>query len=185
MNLLIIEDEPRAANQLKTQLDSIAFSYNLLDIIDSVEDAVKWFDYNPRPDLIFMDIQLADGLSFEIFQKVELKVPIIFTTAFDQYAIQAFKVNSIDYLLKPIQKDDLAAAMKKFNDSRAQHIISPQILTQLLASTQGSNYREGILVKDGIAYMQLAVKDVLYIYSEDGLSLAISASRRFVIDENY
>jgi len=90
MQVLIIEDEPRAASQLQNMLKQCSFNYQLLDIIDTVEDAVVWFKKNTLPDLVFMDIQLADGLSFEIFQKVEVEAPIIFTTAFDQYAIQAF-----------------------------------------------------------------------------------------------
>jgi len=94
MKILIIEDEARAASQLENLLVACAFDYELLDIIDTIEDSIIWFQQHALPDLVFMDIQLADGLSFEIFQKMELAVPIIFTTAFDQYAIQAFKVNS-------------------------------------------------------------------------------------------
>ena len=96
MEILIIEDETRAVSQLERMLKACNFDYELLDIIDTVEDTVLWFQKNTTPDLVFMDIQLADGLSFEIFQKIEVEAPIIFTTAFDQYAIQAFKVNSID-----------------------------------------------------------------------------------------
>ena len=106
MRILIIEDEPRAANQLQNLLDQSDFDYNLLEIIDTVEDSVQWFSKNPVPDLVFMDIQLADGLSFEIFQKVSVPCPIIFTTAFDDYALKAFKVNSVDYLLKPVQQEE-------------------------------------------------------------------------------
>ena len=114
MKILIIEDESRAANQLVQMLNTIGFTYQLIEIIDTVEDAIIWFKNNKNPDLVFMDIQLADGLSFEIFQKVEVTAPIIFTTAFDEYAIQAFKVNSIDYLLKPIQEADLENALDQF-----------------------------------------------------------------------
>ncbi|MEH0154085.1 response regulator [Limibacter armeniacum] len=117
MKTLIIEDEIRAVNQLQLLLKDCDFTFELLEIIDTVEDAVVWFQQNETPDLVFMDIQLADGLSFEIFQKTTVVAPIIFTTAFDQYAIQAFKVNSVDYLLKPIQKDDLNTALDKFIQS--------------------------------------------------------------------
>ncbi|MFT4533106.1 MAG: two-component system response regulator LytT, partial [Saprospiraceae bacterium] len=97
MQILIVEDEPRAASQLQDILANCGFEYQLLDLLDTVEDTISWFQNHQAPDLVFMDIQLADGLSFEIFQKVEIDAPIIFTTAFDQYAIQAFKVNSVDY----------------------------------------------------------------------------------------
>ena len=117
MQILIIEDEQRASNQLQRLLQQSDYNFQVLEVIDSVEDAVLWFRGNPMPDLVFMDIQLADGLSFEIFQKLEVTAPIIFTTAFDQYAIQAFKVNSVDYLLKPIQEGDLNAALQKFKKS--------------------------------------------------------------------
>ena len=134
MRLLIIEDEPRAANQLQQMLKKSGHVYELLDTIDSVEEAVSWFKENDHPDLVFMDIQLADGLSFEIFQNVKVEVPIIFTTAFDQYAIRAFKVNSIDYLLKPIQEDDLESALKKFKKSTNQPVVDQGVFQQLLSS---------------------------------------------------
>ena len=126
MQILIIEDEPRAARQLQQLLASCNFDHILLDTIDTVEDATRWFRKRIDVDLVFMDIQLADGLSFEIFQKIEVTTPIIFTTAFDQYAIQAFKVNSVDYLLKPIQQEDLKAALDKFTRSKSDLSIAPQ-----------------------------------------------------------
>jgi two-component system response regulator LytT len=189
MNVLIIEDEFRAANQLQNMLKTCAFAYNLLDIIDSVEDAVIWFETNKMPDLVFMDIQLADGLSFEIFQKVEVQAPIIFTTAFDQYAIQAFKVNSVDYLLKPIQEEDLQKALKKFNKSSQSQHIETSVLKQLLTSIQtqtenrNTNKRSGLLVKEGNGFVQIKVSDLLYIYSEDSITFGVTTSKRYIIDE--
>lgn len=109
-------------------LKSCNFEYELLDIIDTVEDAVRWFQKNKTPDLVFMDIQLADGLSFKIFQKTEVDAPIIFTTAFDQYAVQAFEVNSIDYLLKPVQQNDLNHALEKFDKAHKPPAIDSDIL---------------------------------------------------------
>ena len=102
-----------------------------------------------------MDIQLADGLSFEIFQKVQLQCPVIFTTAFDQYAIRAFKVNSIDYLLKPIQQNDLEQALEKFKRSKQQLTLNPEILKNFLADMQTTPQREGILVKEGDGFLRL------------------------------
>lgn len=183
MHILIIEDEPRAASQLQSMLKACGFDYQLLGIIDTVEDAVLWFQENTTPDLVFMDIQLADGLSFEIFQKTSVDAPIVFTTAFDQYAIQAFKVNSIDYLLKPIQQDDLKKALDKFKKSNNPASIDPSILKLLLGSIQSTNNREGILVKEGSGFLQLKTAELLYCYSEDSITFGVTTSKRFIIEE--
>jgi len=113
MNVLIIEDEIRASKQLEAMLTKHFPEMQIQDCLESVEESVEWLNNNTSPDLIFMDIQLADGLSFEIFQKVKIDVPVIFTTAYDQYSIKAFKVNSVDYLLKPIQEKDILTAIDK------------------------------------------------------------------------
>ncbi len=102
MKVVIVEDERLAAEKLKRTLKLVDSSIEVLQVLESVEDAVNWFSGHPNPDLVFMDIQLDDGISFEIFDAITLEVPVIFTTAFDEYAIRAFKVNSVDYLLKPI-----------------------------------------------------------------------------------
>ncbi|EZH75679.1 transcriptional regulator [Aquimarina atlantica] len=184
MKILIIEDEPRAASQLQNLLTKSTLDFQLLDIIDTVEDAVVWFQKNTIPELVFMDIQLADGLSFEIFQKVEVTAPIIFTTAFDQYAIQAFKVNSIDYLLKPIQQKDLDAALHKFSKSKnLSNSIEPNILKELLGSIQTPQKRSGILVKEGSGFVQIRVSELLYIYSQDSITFGITHNKRYIIDE--
>lgn len=189
MNVLIIEDEFRAANQLQNMLQKCGFEYNLVDTIDTVEDAVHWFQTNELPHLIFMDIQLADGLSFEIFQKVEVEAPIIFTTAFDQYAIQAFKVNSVDYLLKPVQQDDLQKALEKFNKSNQSQQIETSVLKQLLTSIQSqterknTKQRNGLLVKEGAGFVQIKIADLLYVYSEDSVTFGVTETKRYVIDE--
>ncbi len=183
MQILIIEDEPRAANQLQNMLKACSFEYQLLDSIDTVEDAILWFQQHNTPDLVFMDIQLADGLSFEIFQKVEVEAPIIFTTAFDQYAIQAFKVNSVDYLLKPIQKDELDSALNKFSKSNNTPAIEPAILKQLLGSMQATNHRSGILVKEGSGFVQIKTSELLYVYSQDSITFGVTSVKRYIIDE--
>ena len=112
MNVIIIEDEKPSARYLQRMLEKQ--DVNVSQMLHSVGEAVEWFQNNPHPDLIFLDIQLSDGLSFEIFDIVEVNSAIIFTTAFDEYALQAFKLNSIDYLLKPIDEDELLAAVKKY-----------------------------------------------------------------------
>jgi DNA-binding LytR/AlgR family response regulator len=183
MQVLIIEDEPRAASQLQSMLKACNFEYQLLDIIDTVEDAVIWFQKNTTPDLVFMDIQLADGLSFEIFQKIEVEAPIIFTTAFDQYAIQAFKVNSIDYLLKPIQGEDLTKALDKFGKSTKAPTIDPAILKQFLTNIQTPQSRTGILVKEGSGFVQIKITDLVYVYSQESITFGITAGKRYIIDE--
>lgn len=183
MQILIIEDEPRAADQLQRMLKTCSFNFQLLGRIDTVEDAVQWFQKNSMPDLVFMDIQLADGLSFEIFQKIEVEAPIIFTTAFDQYAIQAFKVNSVDYLLKPIQKDDLNLALDKFTKSNTSTTIAPSVLKQLLGSLQVTQKREGLLVKEGSGFVQIKISELLYCYSEDSITFGVTVGKRFIINE--
>ncbi|WP_378187856.1 LytR/AlgR family response regulator transcription factor [Aquimarina sp. W85] len=184
MKLVIIEDEPRAANQLKNLLRTSIFNFEVLTIIDSVEESIAWFNKHPAPDLIFMDIQLADGLSFEIFQKTEVTAPIIFTTAFDQYAIQAFKVNSIDYLLKPITQNELDTALRKFSKStNPTHPIAPNILKELLTSIQTPQKRSGILVKEGSGFVQIRVSELLYMYSQESITFGITHDRRYIIDE--
>ena len=183
MHILIIEDEPRAARQLESKLKECGFEYQLMGILDSVEESVVWFEKHTAPDLVFMDIQLADGLSFEIFQKTTVDAPIIFTTAFDQYAIQAFKVNSIDYLLKPIQTDDLSVALGQFNNNNSAPSIDQSVLLQLLDSIQKPSTREGILVKDGSGMIQIKVSDILYCYSDDSITFAVVGSKRYIVDE--
>ena len=114
MNVLIIEDEKPSARRLNRMLSELDVTVN--EMLHSVEEAVAWFKSNAHPDLIFLDIQLSDGLSFEIFDQVEVKSAIIFTTAFDEYALQAFKLNSVDYLLKPIDDEDLEKAVAKYKE---------------------------------------------------------------------
>lgn len=183
MKILIIEDEIRAVSQLQLMLKACDFSFELLDIIDTVEDAVLWFQQNDTPDLVFMDIQLADGLSFEIFQKTEVDAPIIFTTAFDQYAIQAFKVNSVDYLLKPIQKDDLSRALDKFLKSNRTSSVDASTLKQLLSDLQAPAEREGLLVKVGSSFVQIKTAELLYCYSEESITFGVTLDKRFIIEE--
>nr|WP_299341893.1 LytTR family transcriptional regulator DNA-binding domain-containing protein [Allomuricauda sp.] len=183
MQILIIEDEARAANQLQNLLQTLRFEYGLLGIIDTVEESVEWFQNNRKPDLVFMDIQLADGISFEIFQKVQLQCPIIFTTAFDQYAIKAFKVNSIDYLLKPIQETDLQQALEKFKRSKQAPALDHETLKRFLSDMQPASQREGILVKEGDGFAQIRISDLLYAYSEDSVTFGVTQNKRVIIDE--
>ena len=114
MKVLIVEDEDLAVKKLTKTLNATDDIIEVMGVTDSIKSTVEWLQQNPQPDLILMDIELADGQSFEIFNLTEVKSPVIFTTSYDEYALKAFKVNSVDYLLKPIQKDELQAALDKF-----------------------------------------------------------------------
>ncbi len=173
MKVLLIEDEFPAAKRLRKLIQNCCPEAEILDVIDSVETAVKWLNEFDAPDLIFMDIQLADGLSFDIFAQTELKSPVIFTTAYDQYTLKAFKVNSVDYLLKPIDERELEAAFKKYSQLYAEPTTyDPQAINQLIANLSQKSYKERFLVKIGQQITYVAVKDIAYFYSQDGLVYA-------------
>ncbi len=171
MNVLIIEDEHRAAKRMEKLLNELHPAAQVLKVIDSVEDAVNWFTQQATPDLVFMDIQLADGLSFDIFTKVKIESPIIFTTAYDEYAIQAFKVNSVDYLLKPIDEDELEQALHKFENLHfKQPVYSKAFFTDLLRDISQQNYTQRFLIKTGQSFNYVQVEDIAYFFSDQSLS---------------
>ena len=187
MKVLIIEDEEPAAKRLHKMLKEIEPGFNILDNIVSVSSAIKWFNENESPDLVFSDIQLSDGLSFEIFKTVNLTSPIIFTTAYDQYAIEAFKVNSIDYLLKPIKKDELANAVNKFKKIFASAAPPAFDINKLLQSINpgAPEYKKRFVVRYGEHIKTINIEEVVYFYTEDKVNfLCTKDSRRFVIDFN-
>ncbi|HXL58903.1 MAG TPA: response regulator, partial [Chitinophagaceae bacterium] len=134
LKILIIEDEEPATKRLQKLINELEPDAKVLDNIVSVSSAITWFRQKPSPDLIFCDIQLSDGLSFEIFKNVEILCPVIFITAYDQYAIAAFKVNSIDYLLKPVKKDDLRAALDKLKKLNPGNKNAPVDINKVLES---------------------------------------------------
>src|SRR3954466_9725165 len=121
MKVLIVEDEELAAKKLQKNLLSVCDTAVIVGITDSIKTTVEWLQENPHPDLILMDIELADGQSFEIFNLTEVKSPVIFTTSYDEFALKAFKVNSLDYLLKPVQKEELAAALNKYRQMKKNY----------------------------------------------------------------
>lgn len=185
MKLLIIEDEYHAQKYLSNLLKQVIPSVQILDMLDSVEDAVDWFENNTVPDLIFMDIQLADGLSFNIFKKVEVNAPVIFTTAFDQYTLQAFKVNSVDYLLKPVDEVDLKTALDKFHkvyDNKKSY-NQESLLKVINSFQQKENFRQRFLIKQGKDFIYLPVEEIAYLYSADGMTFIIDThKKRHLID---
>jgi two-component system, LytTR family, response regulator LytT len=187
MTILIIEDEEPAFRRLQKMLKELEPDHTLFDQIVSVSSAVKWFKENQAPDLIISDIQLSDGISFEIFKQVEIKCPVIFTTAYDQYAIEAFKVNSIDYLLKPVKKEELEKAVTKFK-ALTPATAAPAIdINKLLQSLQpaGTDYKKRFVVRYGEHIKTIDIEEVVYFYTEDKATfLCTKDARRFVVDFN-
>ena len=163
MKVLIVEDETAAAENLAEMLYEIDPGIQVLGNTESVQQTVRWLQGNERPDLIFMDIHLSDGSSFAIFQQMEVEIPIIFTTAYDQYAIDAFKVNSIDYLLKPIKEQDLRQALVKFGKLNQQDTDQYLKLLRLLTSAQ--EYKSRLLIPNRDKLLPIEVKDVAFFYS--------------------
>lgn len=191
MKVLIIEDEKFAQEELKRFLERVPdYKIDVLDCLESVEDAVEWFESNEEPDLVFMDIQLSDGLSFEIFNQKQITCPVIFTTAFENYAIQAFKVNSVDYLLKPIDEVQLKAAIDKysaiknqFSSPKAPALSSVQVEKLLNMSMEAVEYKKRFIIKTGDRLRHVSVDDIAYFYSENDYTyLVAKENAKFIID---
>jgi two-component system response regulator LytT len=167
MKILIIEDERHNANRLQAMVKEINPENIVCDILESVTDSVEWFNTHPSPDLILMDVRLSDGLCFEIFSSCTVIAPVIFTTAYDEYAIKAFKVNSIDYLLKPIHRPELEAALTKFKQLISNQQPNPAITDLIdIIKKQGASYRSRFLIPLNDGYKSVGVEEVDYIYSE-------------------
>lgn len=186
MNILIVEDEELAVKKLQKTLASIDEQYVASAVTDSIRSTVEWLQENPAPDLILMDIELADGQSFEIFNLADVKSPVIFTTSYDEFALKAFKVNSIDYLLKPVQKEDLEAALKKFLQLRSNagsSLNMEALVRELQQKLQPKEYRKRFLVKNGQKLVSIEVHEIAYFYSDGRLNFFKTAdNRKFVVD---
>lgn len=179
MKVLIIEDEKPAARRLQQLLEEKRPNAQVTGVIESVERAVQWLQEKPEPDLVFLDIQLADGLSFEIFRQAPIQAPVIFTTAYDQYTLKAFKLNSIDYLLKPIDPDELAQALEKFDRLFGQQQpLKLDAIQGLIQSFAQPDYKERFIIKSGQQLTYIRVEDIFYCYSEDGLVFAQMGNRK-------
>lgn len=184
MTTIIIEDEKPAARLLQRKLQKLDVEVGVL--LHSVEEAIEWFTINEHPDLIFLDIQLSDGLSFEIFEKVEIKSAVIFTTAYDEYALRAFKLNSIDYLLKPIDEDDLAVAVSKFK-SRLPKQETLQLdfeqIKKMLSNPFDKNFKKRFTVKIGQHLKVILVEEIECFFSENkGTYIHTCDNRNFLIE---
>lgn len=168
MNVLIIEDEKPSARRLQRMLDRLDVKAETM--LHSVEESIAWFSENTHPDLIFLDIQLSDGLSFEIFDAVEVTSSIIFTTAFDEYALKAFKLNSIDYLLKPIDEEELEAAVKKYKalkPSKQNVQLNFEDIKKLLVNPVEREYKKRFTTKIGQHIKMISVDEIECFYSEN------------------
>ena len=167
MKVLIIEDETAASEDLIAILHEIDEDIEVLDVLESVKQTVRWLRANPAPDLIFMDIHLSDGSAFTLFQEIEVETPIIFTTAYNQYAIDAFNVNSIDYLLKPIKISDMTRALEKFRRLTSNDVMAYLQRVVSLGKTHTEGYVSSLLVSVRDKLVPVDVNNVVCIYNTD------------------
>ena len=185
MRLLIIEDEPASAQRLKKLVEEIEPGVSVLEILDSISTSVEWLKTHAEPDLVLSDIHLADGLSFEIFSQVSLSCPVIFTTAYDQYAIQAFKLNSIDYLLKPLKKAELADALKKFRKMQPERPAFDLSKLASLVSSLEKEYLKRVVIRIGQQIKMVEIKDIAYFYIDEKIVFAVAFDKgRYPMDQS-
>ena len=186
MKVIIIEDEHLTAERIKSLLSDIDPEIRVLSIIDSVSKAVRWFQDQEIPDLVFMDIQLADGISFDIFERIRVEAPVVFITAYQEYAIRAFKVNSVDYLLKPIVRKDLEAALDKYTKLYRRNERVPEINNDLLDSIRqmiSKPYKSRFMVKVGERIKSVDVEHILFFYSQQkGTFVHTDEGRNYAVD---
>lgn len=184
MNIIIIEDEKPAARLLQRKVEKLGLEVHTL--LHSVEESIEWFQNNLHPDLIFLDIQLSNGLSFEIFEQIDIKSAVIFTTAYDEYALRAFKLNSIDYLLKPIDEDDLEIAINKFKSQVQKNTVSNldfDMIKKMILGTETKEYKNRFSVKIGQQIKVINLEEVECFYSENkGTYLHTFENRNYLLD---
>ena len=188
MKTIIIEDEKPAARLLQRKLEKLNLKVGVM--LHSVEEALDWFSKNEHPDLIFLDIQLSDGLSFEIFEKVNIRSAVIFTTAYDEYALRAFKLNSIDYLLKPIDEEDLELAIAKFRSLLPKQELAVQNfgidfeqIKKMLINPFEKNYKKRFTVKIGQHLKVISIDEVECFFSENkGTYIHTFDNRNYLIE---
>ena len=190
MKIFIVEDEDLAVKKLKKTLQSVDEDAQVVGHADSIKSSVEWLQSNPTPDLILMDIELADGQSFEIFNQAKVKSPVIFITSYDEYALKAFKVNSIDYLLKPVQKEDLQAALEKYRQLKTvyKETATPELsmdvlVKELQQKLNIKDFRKRFLVKHGQKLVSIETEDIAYFFSDGRLNFfKTNDNRKFVVD---
>lgn len=175
MNVLIVEDETLAVEKLRSTLSAIEEKASVVGVTGSIRSSVDWLNTHPAPDMILMDIELSDGQSFEIFRQVAVKSPVIFTTSYDEYAIKAFKVNSVDYLLKPVEEEDLRMAIQKYRDVHQKQTASAPLfdvnvlVKELQAQLKAADYRNRFLVKLGQRFITVDVSEIAYFFVDGRL----------------
>ena len=185
MKILIIEDEAFAADALEKIVLELRPQTEVQERLESIEEAVEYFQLKSQPDLIFCDIHLSDGSSFEIFRQIEIKTPVIFTTAYNEYAIEAFKVNSIDYLLKPLKKNEVAAAIKKYEELQKDEISQgiENLRNLLKTPAQEQEVKSRFMVKSGQTIKTIPSEDVAYFLAEEGVVLLYTfEGNRYVVN---
>jgi DNA-binding LytR/AlgR family response regulator len=174
MKTIIIEDENLTAKRLEGLLQKYDTNIQVLAVLPSVEEVVYWLDANPEPDLVFMDIHLEDDLAFRIFERTGLRAPVIFTTAYDEYMIQAFKVNSIDYLLKPINYEELVQALEKFKSVKKQFAQPNLDILMQLMGQKDPEYKSRFMVTVGTKIRSIETKEIAYFYSEEKMTFMVT-----------
>jgi DNA-binding LytR/AlgR family response regulator len=192
MNILIVEDEDLAVKKIQKTLLSVETRATVAGVTDSIKSTVEWLQQHPAPDLILMDIELADGQSFEIFKLIDITSPVIFTTSYDEYALKAFKVNSIDYLLKPVQKEELQAALDKYKTMKQRYgtVVTSDdeprldtLLKELRRQLEPKEYRQRFLVKHGQKLVSIEIGEIAYFFSDGRLNFfKTTDNRKFVVD---
>ena len=188
MKIVIIEDEAFAADALESLILDLRPETSVLEKLESIEESVEWFSENQHPDLIFCDIHLSDGNSFEIFKQVEVKCPVIFTTAYNEYAIEAFKVNSIDYLLKPIDKAELLLSIKKYEELKGPNVSKElqnlqNLLQNSIADKKTKGNKSRFMVKSGQTIKTISSEEVAYFLAEEGVVLLVTfEGKRYVVN---
>jgi len=185
MTAVIIEDERLVAEELVSKICQVANDITILETLSNLESAKKWFLQNDEPDILFMDIQLSDGVSFELFEEVKLKCLVIFTTAYDEYAIRAFKVNGIDYLLKPIEDEDLKKAIDKSRKLIQQSSKIPFNIAQLIsnfAKAQTTFYKERFIVHFRNNWIPVDTKEIAFFVKENSIYLYTFSGDKYILD---
>ena len=186
MKVLIIEDEAPAFRRLEKVLHEIDSTIEIIEVFDSIEDTVGYLRNHEAPDLAFMDIQISDGISFQIFDQVEVSFPVIFTTAFDEYMLKAFKVNSVDYLLKPIKKQELEAALTKYKQlHQSTASYSPGALNEIISQIKlgGSQYKSRFLVKQGEKMLAIKSRDIVCFQSKHGIVHIVTRNEKSYLSD--
>jgi DNA-binding LytR/AlgR family response regulator len=185
MKTVIIEDELLVAKDLKNLITQIDPSIEILNVLESLQSCISYFKIHPAPDLVFMDIQLNDGVSFDLFKHIDMRCPIIFTTAYNEYAIRAFKVNSIDYLLKPVDKDELRAAIEKYKNIKHGHAdIKEQISQAISQITTPAHkiYKERFMVHSGKSFTVISSGNIAYFVKDMLIYLVTNDQQKFLTD---